>query len=66
MKSQKTTDGNGKRVFKDLRREGDVWGVNVWFGRGCVTNVRRYYYATRAAAQNADISDEIGKNGRIK
>jgi hypothetical protein len=65
-----TTDSNGRRVFRDIRREegeeGDVWGVNVWFGCGCVTNVRRYYYATRAAARKADISDEVGKNGRIE
>ena len=61
-----TTDSNGNRVFKNLRREGNVWGVNVWFGSGCVTNVRRYYYATREAAQKADISDEIGTDGRVK
>jgi len=65
-----TTDSNGRRVFRDIRREegeeGNVWGVNVWFGCGWVTNVRRYYYATRAAARKADISDEVGKNGRIE
>jgi hypothetical protein len=61
-----TTDSNGRRVFRDIRREGNVWGVNVWWGSGCVTTVRRYCYATRAAARKADIGDEIGKNGRVR
>lgn len=59
------TDSNGNRVFRAVRKDGDVWGANVWSGSGCVTNVRRYYYSTRAAARKADISDEIGKRGRV-
>ena len=61
-----TTDSNGRRVERDIRREGNVWGANVWWGSGCVTTVRRYYYATRAAARKADVADEIGKNGRVR
>ena len=59
-----TTDCNGKRVCRDVRREKAtdgtlVWGSNVWWGGGpCVTNVTRYYYATRDAARSADISDD--------
>ena len=61
-----TTDSNGRSVFRDIRREGNVWGVNVWWGSEWVTTVRRYHYATRAAARKADIGDEIGKNGRVR
>lgn len=56
------TDQNGNRITKDVRREPDgTWGANVWWGSGCVTCVRRYYYATREAARHADISDEPGR-----
>ena len=60
-------DTNTKhRVCKDVRREGPGrWSVNVWWGSGYVTDVRRYYYRTREHARHADISHNIGKNGRI-
>ncbi len=60
-----TTDTNGNRINLDIRREQDGWGRNVWWGSGCVTNVRRYVYATRRQARRGDISDDIGRNGRI-
>jgi len=62
-------DSNGKKIGKNVKRENDGWGANVWSGGALstvVTTVRRYYYQTRAAALAADISDEIGKSGRIK
>ena len=45
----------------------EAWGSNVWWGGlyGSATNVGRYYYATRAQARESDISDEIGKRGRV-
>jgi len=60
------TDQNGNPVIKDVRREGSVWGANVWWGSGPlgVTTIRRYYYRTREAARNADIGDEPGRGGR--
>jgi hypothetical protein len=53
-----TRDQNGNRVTKDIRREADgTWSRNVWWGSGCVTDVRRQYgYASRAAAERGDIS----------
>jgi hypothetical protein len=58
----KPTDQNGNKLFRDIRKEGDKWGVNVWAGTWpTMTTVSRYYYATRAEARNADISD-LGKN----
>jgi len=58
-------DSNGKTVSKDVRREGDYWGANVWQGAANVCTVRRYYYATRNQARMADISDVIGKRGKV-
>ncbi len=52
---------------KNLRKEPDgTWGVNVWFGMYTPTNLRRYYYSTRAEAAKADISDEPGKRGCMR
>ena len=64
------TDSNGTTLRRNVRRgkEGGTWGVNVWFGgaNGLGTNVRRYYYQTRATAQEGGISDEVGRNGRVQ
>jgi len=54
-------DANGNRLHRDVRREPcGCWGATVWFGgwNGLGTNVRRYYYPTRAKARAADITDE--------
>ena len=63
----KVTDNNGKTLSKNVKKEEQGWGVTVWFGglNGLGTNVRRYYYETRSQAQNGDISDDIGKRGRV-
>ena len=62
-------DQNGKRITQKVCREADgTWGATVWSGgllSECVTSVRRYHYATRREARDADISDDIGKSGRI-
>lgn len=66
--NKKIIDQDGNSLTKSVRRERNGWGANVWFGGGlggCATNIRRYIYATRKAASSADISDEIGKSGRI-
>ncbi len=61
-----TTDENGTQVTRSIREEQDgTWGRNVWFGSHYVTTVRRYFYASRQAAAAGDISDDIGKNGRV-
>jgi len=61
-----STDQNGNRLSKDVRREPDgTWGVTVWFGTPA-TNVRRYYYRTREQARQGDISDGPGQNGCIR
>ena len=63
-----TRDQNGKLLTKSVKRESNGWGANVWFGGGLggiATNIRRYIYSTRQQASAADISDEIGKRGRI-
>ena len=62
-----TRNSNGAILVRDVRRENDGWGVNVWFGgvNGLGTNERRYVYETRQAARSGDISDEIGRHGRI-
>jgi len=60
-------DPNGNPLHSNVRREGDGWGVTVWFGgfNGLGTNVRRYVYRTRAQARDGDISDSVGDRGRI-
>ena len=60
-------DSNGKKLTKSVKKEEQGWGATVWFGgaNGLGTNVRRYYYETKTQAQNGDISDEIGKRGRL-
>lgn len=59
-------DSNFKPVYQDVRLEAlGRWGANVWLGHGMVTDVRRYYYTSRKNARQADISDEIGQNGRV-
>lgn len=58
---------NGQKHSTAVRKESDgTWSRNVWFGAKYPTTVRRYYYSTRRAATVADISDEIGKRGRIR
>ena len=72
----RTVNQNGERISRDIRKETitrdrvgaepeTAWGRNVWFGSGCVTNIRRYYYRTRMHAVQGDISDDIGKGGRV-
>ncbi len=60
-------DQNGNRLTASVEREGAGWGATVWFGgqNGLGTNVRRYIYQTRDQARDADISDDIGRRGRI-
>lgn len=53
-------DQNLRPIKRDVRRWGGVWGVWVWSGSGFVTNLRRYYYRTRAQARMADIADVPG------
>ena len=62
-----TRDSNGNTLRADVRKEGSLWGRNVWFGglNGLGTNVRRYYYSTRDAARGGCIADETGKRGRV-
>ena len=63
----RTVNQNGEQISREIRREPDgTWGRNVWFGSGCVTNVRRYYYRTRMHAVQGDISDEVGRAGRVR
>jgi hypothetical protein len=55
-------DQNGKRVYKDIRRNptDSLWYVNVLWGGGSggfVSLMRRYGYRTRAEARDGDISD---------
>jgi len=64
-----TRDANGKLLTKSVKRESNGWGSTVWFGGGlgcCATNIRRYIYSTRRHAYTADISHDIGKNGRVR
>ena len=62
-------DQNGNRLRRDVRKEGDGWGVTVWFGgayRGSIaTNVARYIYRTREQARDGDIAHSVGRHGRI-
>ena len=60
-------DPNGNRVRKNVCRDDTGWGVTVWFGgiNGFTTIVRRHVYATRAQAQDGDISDGVGQRGRV-
>lgn len=67
-KQRVVRDQNGVRLTASVSREPDgTWGRTVWFGgvNGLGTNVRRYYYVTRAAAMRGDISDEISRDGRV-
>lgn len=61
-------DQNGNSLHRRVQKESDgTWGVNVWFGGGVgiATNMRRYYYTTRAQAIDGDISDGIGERGKV-
>jgi len=61
-------DSNGQPLAKRVRQSANGrWGRTVWFGglNGLGTNVRRYYYRTHRAALAGDISDAIGRRGRI-
>lgn len=67
-KRRAVRDQNGERLTASVAREPDgTWGRTVWFGgvNGLGTNVRRYFYSTRATAMRGDISDEIGRDGRV-
>jgi hypothetical protein len=67
MESMTIRDQNGSIVTASITREEDgTWGATVWFGSRPATEIRRYYYATREYARHADISDDIGKNGRVR
>jgi hypothetical protein len=59
-------DQNGNPLSKNVCYEGEKgWGVNVWAGSHCATNLQRRYYQTRDLARNGDISDTPGNNGCI-
>ncbi len=61
-----TRDCNGQVVTSSVKRDArGRWGATVWSGHVAVTTVRRYHYASRDAARHADISDDIGKRGRV-
>jgi hypothetical protein len=52
-------DSNENFVDTKISAETDgTWSAMVWFGGHYVTNVRRYFYATKAEAESACISDE--------
>lgn len=58
------------RKAHQLGLDGEIvarYWADVWFGglNGVKTNHRQYCYSTRKAAQAADISDNIGTNGRV-
>lgn len=54
------------RATKSIAKTSRGWEATVWFGHpDNATNVMRYVYKTRAQARDADISDSIGKHGRI-
>jgi hypothetical protein len=59
-------DQNGQIVTASIRKEENGnWSARVWFGTRPATEIRRYEYDSRTHAHRADISDEIGKNGRV-
>lgn len=62
-------DQNGQRVDRRVWWNPDkrAWGADVYWGGGLgpATTVRRYYYVSRDAARRADLSDDIGKRGRV-
>ena len=66
---KRTRDQNGNIVTKSVRKEEKGWGANVWFGGapgcGCATNLTRYFYDTKSAAMEGDISNDIGACGRV-
>lgn len=61
-----TSDQNGNRITKSIRRESDgTWSRNVWCGAGSVTTVRRYSgYRTRRLAEVGDISETPAETNR--
>ena len=61
-------DQNRNPLHRCIHREAGAWGVTVWFGggNGLATNVRRYFYKTRKQARDGDISDTVGKRGRVR
>lgn len=61
-----TRDQNGRTVAASIKRTTKGWERKVWFGTNPATNVRTYVYDSRDNARRGDISDDIGKNGRIK
>ncbi|MCY4653245.1 MAG: hypothetical protein OXC95_08785 [Dehalococcoidia bacterium] len=65
--TQTVRDSNGKVLRRNVRPEGEGWGVTVWMGgiNGLGTDEMRFIYQSRDAARRGDISDEIGKRGRI-
>lgn len=65
-KGQPMKNCNEQKFLKDVRKNRDgTWSVNVCFGKHYITDVRRYTYRTRRQARQANISDTIGKDGRI-
>lgn len=62
-------DQNGRVLTPSVRRGPDgLWGATVWWGgiNGLGTTVRRYHYATRRQARQADISHAVGSQGRVR
>jgi hypothetical protein len=67
-----TRDQNGNLITRNVRKAKTpagkpAWAVNVWWGGayGPATNLRVYFYRQREDARRGDISDDIGKHGRI-
>ena len=52
----RATDQNGNKLYRRVRLEHGYWGANVWIGWNRAFNLRRFYYATRDEARNADIT----------
>lgn len=58
-------DNRQQDYRKDVRREGDGWGVTVYDPAGTLREGKRYIYRTRNDAHTGIISDLVGFNGRI-
>lgn len=60
-------DSNGDKVRTSVVRCDDgTWSAMVYWGCHNVTDVREQRYDTREAARAADLSDGIGRNGRLE
>lgn len=55
---RKTPNDSTSSLKKDVRNEGQRWGVNVTTGS-------RYYYSSRDAARAGDRKHKVGESGRV-